>query len=224
MGGVEISDIHVTGNEDPLLTTDNVRGTGLEDTSTPSTRVVLWNGTDLTGWKLYLGEAGVDPQSVWSAAAGVLRLDTKAKGYLQTESSHSSYHLHVEWRWPNEADPNSNSGVLVHVIGDDAVWPKCFECQLKAGNAGQIVGTGMDIPGAPIVSNRTRATRLANASEKPFGEWNDYDIYARGDFLEAFVNGVRQNRVEKLPVSAGRIALRMEGYPVEFRNLWLQPF
>jgi hypothetical protein len=185
---------------------------------------VLWNGKDLAGWKLYLDDAAADPQSVWSVADGVLRLASKSSGYVRSEKPYSNYHLHVEWRWPKDAAANSNSGVLVHMTGDDVLWPSCFECQLKTGNAGQVVGLGLYIPDAPLLNNRKRAPKLEKSSEKPLGEWNSYDIYARGDFLEAFVNGVRQNRVEKLPATKGSIALQMEGFPIEFRNVWLQPF
>ena len=189
----------------------------------PGQRIVLWNGRDLAGWKTFLGDASVDPKSVWSVSNGVLRFDTKASGYIRTEQPSSNYHLHVEWRWPKDAAPNSNSGVMLHVHGDDAVWPKCFEAQLKNGNAGQVVGMGLDIPAAPMLANRKRAPRLADPSEKPLGEWNTYEIHCRNDIIEVFVNGVKQNRVEQLPVSAGTIALQMEGYPIEFRNVWLEP-
>jgi hypothetical protein len=141
---------------------------------------------------------------------------------LKTEKAFSNYHLHVEWRWPKDAAANSNSGVLVHLHGEDAVWPKCFECQLKTGNAGQVVGMGLDIPDAPMLANRKRAPRLADPSEKPLGEWNTYEIYCRGDTIEVFINGVRQNRVDKLPASTGVIALQMEGFPIDFRNVWLE--
>jgi hypothetical protein len=219
-----LSGIHVSGFKGPLLTTDNVQGTGLDDAELSPERVTLWNGRDLTGWKLFLDDAAADPNSAWSVADGVLRLSSKANGYLHTEKSFSNYHLHVEWRWPKDAAANSNSGVLVHLNGDDAIWPSCFECQLKNGNAGQFVGLGLHIPDAPLLNNRKRAPRLADPSEVPLGEWNSYDIYAHGDFVEAFVNGVRQNRVEKLPATKGSIALQMEGFPIEFRNLWLQQF
>jgi hypothetical protein len=224
MTNVELQGIDVTGYEGPLLTTDGVQGSGLENAAEPPNRQVLWNGTDLDGWKLYLADAAAGPKSAWSAADGVLHLDSKSNGYLHTEKSFSNYHLHVVWRWPKDAETNSNSGVLVHLTGSDAIWPSCFECQLKNGNAGQVVGMGLDIPDAPLVNNRKRAARLVDSSERPLGEWNSYDIYARGDFLEAFVNGVRQNRVEKLPATKGEIALQMEGFPIEFRSVWLQPF
>jgi hypothetical protein len=257
MSGVELRDIHVTGFEGALLATVDVTGTGLEGavpfkeraapaaSTRPSaprpsgpelveraapTRTTLWNGRNLTGWKLFLGDPTVDPAGAWSASEGVLHLNSKASGYVKTETSFSNYHLHVEWRWPAlstaegpaAAASNSNSGVMVHVHGPDAVWPLCFECQLKTGNAGQVVGMGLDIPDAPLLNNRKRAPKFADSSEKPPGEWNTYEIYCRGDTIEAFVNGVRQNQVGKLPVAAGAIALQLEGFPVDFRNVWLE--
>jgi hypothetical protein len=183
----------------------------------------LWNGRDLQGWTLYLNDDEVDPKSAVSIKAGVLRFDTAASGYIKTESSFSDYHLHVEWRWPKESAANANSGVMVHVHGPDVIWPLCFECQLKNSNAGQVVGMGLDIPGAPLLNNRKRAPRFFPAFEQPLGAWNSYEIYCRGDRIEAYVNGVLQNNVEMLPVSSGQIALQMEGFPIEFRNVWLEP-
>jgi len=191
-------------------------------------RLALWNGRDLTGWSLYLKDAPipggerVDPKSVVRVNAGVLGFDTSASGYLQTDRTFSDYHLHVEWRWPKVAPENTNSGVLVHVNGPDAIWPLSFECQLKNGNAGQVVGMGLDIPAAPLLKERKRAPRRAAPSEHALGEWNSYEIYTRGDELLAFVNGVLQNHVRALPQSAGKIALQIEGFPIEFRNVWLE--
>ena len=208
----------------PLLLVALCVATALGASQSPrvKARLPLWNGRDLSGWTIFLGDAAVEPKSVWSVQDGVLRLDTKASGYLKTEKTFSNYHLHVEWRWPKTAAANSNSGVLLHVHGPDAVWPLCFEAQLKNGNAGQVVGMGLDIPAAPLLQNRKRAPRLADPSEKPLGEWNTYEITCRADTIEVFINGVKQNRVEKLPVAAGAIALQMEGFPIEFRNVWLE--
>ncbi len=186
-------------------------------------RTKLWNGTDLTGWSLFLEDQSIAPASVWTAKDGVLRFDTKTKGYIRTAKTFSNFHLHVEWRWPKNAVVGSNSGVMVHVHGPDVIWPLSFEAQLKNQNAGQVVGMGLDIPDAPVLVNRKRAPRLAEPSEKPLGEWNAYEIYCRENVIEVFINGVKQNRVDKLPASAGAIALQMEGYPVDFRNVWLEP-
>jgi hypothetical protein len=186
-------------------------------------RVVLWNGKDLKGWSAYLGDAKLDPKSAVSIKDGVLKLASPAKGYIKTERSFSDYHLHVEWRWPKDSPWDANSGVMLHVQGPDAIWPLCFEAQLKTSNAGQVVGMGLDIPPAPLLNNRKRAPRLAEPSEVPLGDWNSYEIYARGNTIEAYVNGVRQNFVHTLPQASGQIALQVEGFPIEFRNVWLEP-
>jgi len=193
LDGLELA--HVTGH-----------ATGLEQATAYKERVVLWNGRNLDGWHVFLDNPVVLPSSTWSASDGVLHLDTPEKGYLRTEREFSNYHLHVEWRWPSAHAPaNSNSGVLVHVHGPDTLWP-----------------LGLDIPAAPLENNRKRAAKLAASSEKPPGEWNTYEIFCRGDTIECFVNGVRQNRVTNLPVAAGAIALQLEGFPIEFRSVWLE--
>jgi hypothetical protein len=189
----------------------------------PQERVTLWNGRDLAGWTTFLEDSSVAPASVWSAHEGVLRFHTTARGYLRTRQAFSNYRLHLEWRWPKDAAANSNSGVMVHLHGADVIWPASFEAQLRAGNAGQVVGLGLDIPAAPMDNNRKRAPRLAEASERPFGEWNTYEIRCRDGSIEVFVNGVRQNYVDGLTVSAGSIALQMEGFPIEFREVWVEP-
>lgn len=191
-------------------------------TAPAAARVQLWNGRDLSGWRLYLKDPPSDGKSAVRQRAGVLRFDTPASGYLATERSFSNYHLHVEWRWPSDAASNANSGVLLHLTGPDQIWPLSFECQLKNGNAGQIVGMGLDIPAAPLLKERKRAPRRGAVSERPLGEWNSYEIYARDDEVIAFVNGVLQNHVQALPRGAGQIALQAEGFPIEFRNLWLE--
>jgi hypothetical protein len=188
----------------------------------PPGAVVLFDGRDIAGWTLYTKDPVANPGSLWSAHGGVLSLVGTPNGYLRTVKKFSDYHLHVEWRWPFGAAAKSNSGVFVHVHGGDAIWPPGVECQLQAGNAGQLVGTGVDLPGAPVSNNKPRAPKLAAASEKPFGEWNVYEIYCRDDTIEVFVNGVRQNKVEKVSVKSGAIGLQMEGFPVDFRDLWLE--
>lgn len=188
----------------------------------PAGAFVLFNGRDLTGWSVFLKEPSVDPKSIWSVGDGVLRLVGKPNGYVKSDQTFADYHLHVEWRWPANASPKSNSGVFVHLHGTDAIWPPSIECQLAAGNAGQLVGGDVTLPGAPIINKKPRAPKFAATSEKPFGEWNVYDIVCRGDTIDVTVNGVHQNHVAQISVTAGRIGLQMEGYPIEFRNLWLQ--
>jgi hypothetical protein len=45
----------------------------------------------------------------------------------------------------------------------------------------------------------------------------------RSNTIETVVNGTTQRRVGPVSVSQGSIGLQLEGFPVEFRNLWLEP-
>jgi hypothetical protein len=240
------------GRSPPLRRFDRFPLSAFESTeATAARRVELWNGRSLDGWSLHLKdgpapvkkptEKGAPPPppqtkitispavGVSDASGhvqvdgGVLRFVSPRMGYLKTERSYSDYHLHVEWRWPQGSAADANSGVMLHINGPDVIWPSSFECQLKNQNTGQIVGMGLDIPAAPLLNLRKRAPRHAAVSEHALGEWNSYEIYARGARIEAFVNGVRQNEVIDLPVRAGHIALQLEGFPIEFRRVWLEP-
>ena len=142
------------------------------------------------------------------------------------QNKYKNYHLHVEWRWP---ETPTNSGVLLHANGKDEVWPACIECQLKAGNAGDLVlinGTGISVNG---VSQKNSARRFvviekkSPTSELPAGQWNSYDIYCQGDSVRCLVNGVPQNEGTDASVASGWIGLQSEGSPIEFRNVYLQP-
>jgi hypothetical protein len=189
----------------------------------PANAEILWDGRDIAGWTVFLKDPAVDPQSVWSVDGGVLHLTGKPFGYLRTVKTYSNYYLHAEWRYAADAPSNANSGVFIHVHGKDAIWPGGIECQLRAGEAGQLVATDIDIPSAPMIRNKKRANPTGPHAEKPFGEWNSYDIFCRGDTVEVYVNGVLENRVEQITATGGSIGLQLEGTPVQFRNLWLAP-
>jgi len=187
----------------------------------------LFNGTDFTGWKLVSSDENVDVNDVWSVKDGVVHCTGVPNGYMMTEQSYSDYKLHVEWRWTDEA---TNSGVLLH-CGDELdgiFWPNCFECQLKSGNAGDFVLIG---PGKVTVDDSTYINperfiivgKKHDSNEKPIGEWNTYDIEARGTTVACFVNGMMQNNGVDLAASSGPIALQSEGSPIEFRNIQITP-
>jgi hypothetical protein len=179
-------------------------------------RIELRNDADLAGWR-FINKPGK------TGAGCVLHegvITPTAVGYLRTIKKFSNYYLHVEWRWPAKV---GNSGVLVHINGDDAVWPNCVQCQIKGDATGDLLGMkGFDF-GKPLVNGNQLAKRTGPPAEKPVGEWNTYDIVCRADTIELRVNGVLQNHLEKLPATTGFVALQMEGPPVEFRHVWLQP-
>jgi hypothetical protein len=187
-------------------------------------KTMLWNGKDLSGWKVI--PEGADSQQTWSVRNDVIYCTGKPNGYLRTEKQYADYHLHVEWRWPENP---ANSGVLLHAAEPDNVWPKTIECQLQAGNAGNPVlmnGTGITVNGEKI-QNPSRQfvqiTKKEQSSEKPQGQWNSYDIYCQGDSIRCYVNDVLQNEGTAVTQSTGWICLQSEGGQIEFRNIYIEP-
>ncbi|MBP7049977.1 MAG: DUF1080 domain-containing protein [Phycisphaerae bacterium] len=193
-------------------------------TIVPKEKTPLWNGVDFTGWVRFLSDASKNVDDTWSVADGVLKCTGSPVGYMRTEASYADYHLHVEWRWPGRA---GNNGVLVHASGQDVVWPRSLECQLASGNAGDfwVIG-GVEhaehAKGGRRVEGR-RTVKLRESSEKPLGEWNQYDIVCKDDWVVVMVNGVLQNVATKCSDKSGRICLQSEGAPIEYRNLWVEP-
>jgi len=194
--------------------------------TSPGRQITLWNGRDFSGWSRYVADPAVDVNDVWRIRGDVLHCAGKPNGYIRTTDKYKNYHLHLEWRWPDEA---LNSGVLLHANGPDQVWPACIECQLKAGSAGDFVlinGTGLSVEGADrrnpakqfVVIEKTAAM-----AEKPAGQWNTYDIYSDAGSIRCFVNGILQNEGTGATASSGWICLQSEGSPIEFRNIYLLP-
>jgi hypothetical protein len=188
-------------------------------------KTMLFNGKDLAGWKLFIPDETIDTSEAWSVKDGVVHCTGKPNGYMRTKSAYENYKLHLEWRWPGEP---TNSGVLLHVGGEDKLWPKCIECQLKAENAGDIVlmnGAGIAIdckdmqnPSTPFVI----IPKKENSSEKTPGQWNTYEIFCNADVIRCYVNGVLQNEGTGATATSGRICLQSEGGPIEFRNIYIE--
>jgi hypothetical protein len=188
----------------------------------PAGSTQLWNGHDITGWTIFLKGGIPAPDGYWTAADGVLHFVGKPSGYLRTEKDYSNYHLHVEWRWGGTPKAGTNnSGIFVFQHPPDVVWPYSVQVQVKEGSCGDLISQGGLLFPAPDTNPTIK--KLAPPSEKTVGDWNSHDIYCRGASIEVYVNGVRQNFVDKLPADSGEIALQVEGYPIEFRTIWIEP-
>jgi hypothetical protein len=183
--------------------------------------VELFNGRDLTGWVGYLAADSLDTAAEFTVRDGVIHLSGQL-GYIHTKKVYSDYKLEAEWRWPGEP---SNSGIFSRVQPEYAALPECFECQLKNGSAGDIVGLG----GAKTAETAADPkeivvmAKLKPSSEKPAGEWNYAEIVCSGDEITITINGIVQNPATGLSLSEGYVGLQSEGGPVEFRNVKLTP-
>ena len=189
----------------------------------PTKKTALWNGKDFEGWTLYLKDGEGDPSSVWSVEDGILHCTGNPKGYMRTDADYADYKLHVEWRWPGKG---GNNGVLVHMSEPDVVWPKSIECQLMSTNAGDffVIGGSEFKEHAETSGAKSRkVAKRGESSEKPLGEWNEYDIICRGDVIEVRVNGALKNVATECSIQSGKICLQSEGTPIEYRNIYIEP-
>ena len=183
--------------------------------------VRLFNGKNFSGWTYHLRDSDKKLEEVWSIDDGVLTCKGDPRGYLRTEQDYTNYVLKLEWRFPGKP---GNSGVLLRMVGEDKVWPKSIEAQLHHQNAGDIWNIDkFPMKVDPARTSGRRTVKLKESSEKPLGDWNEYEIALDGPKLTLKVNRVVQNEAAECEVVPGKICLQSEGAEVQFRNIRLIP-
>ena len=203
----------------------------------PEGFTALFNGTDLTGWKLNdrLAEH-------WKVVDGVIDYNPRA-GDLWTEDAFGDFTLLIDWRlktakelYGTETEPdgrpiahNPDSGIYLRGTSkaQTNIW-------LNPMGSGEVWGyrTDQNMP----EEVRQGVTPLVNA-DKPLGEWNRQKIVMRGDRLTVYLNGQKVIDNAQLPgiPEKGPIALqhhgrfneetgRWDGGPsnVQFRNIFIK--
>jgi len=186
----------------------------------------LFNGKDLKGWTIFVGDSSIKPENFFYVKDGVIETVGVPVGYIRTNKEYSNYRLHVEWRYPEK--PN-NSGILLHTNGPDKIWVSHYQAQLKHQNAGDFivhgVGEKATIRDSVYVSTekvKPVVEKINPTNEKPAGEWNAYDITCKGNTVEIKVNGLLQNVATNCSLTKGGIGLQAEGCKIQFRNLWIE--
>lgn len=186
----------------------------------------LFNGKNLDGWSIYVSDSTIKPASFFYVKDGVIETPGVPTGYLRTKKEFENYRLHVEWRYPEKP---TNSGVFIHTVGPDKIWPRHYQCQLKHLSAGdfiiQDVGLSATVRDTVYVSTekvKPIAPKMKPSSEKKAGEWNSFDIVCKGNTVEVKVNGVLQNYATNCSESKGGIGLQAEGSKIQFRNIWIE--
>ncbi|NQU84441.1 MAG: DUF1080 domain-containing protein [Mariniphaga sp.] len=166
----------------------------------------LFNGEDLTGWKIPVGDNGH-----WSVIDGVIDYDARSEAEgdknLWSENEYKDFKLHVEWRFKGYGDhlfpmpmilpsgnnatdtdgkvvkkmtPNSDSGILLKGVGQTNLW--CWA-----------VGSGelWSVRNNKSLSAEIRATAVPKENaDKPVGQWNAFDITIKKDKITIVNNGI----------------------------------
>jgi len=186
----------------------------------------LFNGKDLNGWTIFVGDPKISPEKFFYVQDGVIETPGIPMGYLRTKKEFSNYHLHVEWRYP---DKPTNSGVFIHTNGPDKLWPQHYQCQLKNGSAGDFIvnaaGEKATVGDSVYIGTekvKPIAVKSHPSNEKKTGEWNSYDIVCKGATVEVTVNGLLQTKAVNCSMIKGSIGLQAEGSRIQFKNIWIE--
>ena len=144
--------------------------------------VLLFNGTDLTGWRAYRN----DTIDCWDVQDGAIHCkDTTAtkRGDLVTVDQYDNYELAFEWK----VSPGGNSGVIYRVSEENpAPYLSGPEYQVIDDTGYQGDLTELQKAAADYDMYAT-SEKVA----KPAGEWNTGKIVVNGNHCEHWLNGVK---------------------------------
>ncbi len=199
----------------------------------PAGFVSLFNGKDLTGWKIPVGDNGH-----WKVVNGAIDYDASSEAKddknLWTTKSFKNFELLVDWRikevpyvsknmkivmpdGTNKKDAQGKEINLTAPDSDSGIVPRGFgKAQFNIWNwpvgSGEMYGYRTDAKSTPEM--RRNATPKMNA-DKNIGEWNTFHITVQGSSVMLVHNG--QNVIPKwtlpdLPAE-GPIGLQHHGGP-----------
>lgn len=169
----------------------------------------IFNGVDLTGWKIYGTEK-------WYVEDGLLVCESgpdQEYGYLGTEKQYDDFELSLEFR----QGADGNSGVF---------FRSSIEGTKITGWQAEVAPPGSNTGG--IYESYGRGWLIKPDPEKDsylkFGQWNTMKIRVEGNLVETWLNGHKMITLEdeEIGQATGIIALQIHsggGIKVEWKNL-----
>jgi hypothetical protein len=212
------------------------------DNEPPAGFVAIFNGKDLSGWKAPDGDNGH-----WKVLDGVIDYDAESETKqrdksLWSEKEFGNFVLLVDWRikeapymnpdvpyvLPDGSHahdikgkelhftlPDADSGIYLRGSGKYQVNIFCWPI-----GSGEMYGIRTDAKMPPEV--RAAATPRTQA-DNPIGEWNHFEITARGKEVSVILNGktvIPKIEIPNVP-ERGRIALQHHGAKKDGK--WVSP-
>jgi len=157
----------------------------------------LFDGSTLDGWN-QIGNAN------WRLADDAVEADS-GSGFLVTPRSYGDFELTLEF-WVDEP---ANSGIFIRCADPTTVTDRnSYEVNIYDTRPDQTYRTG------GIVHIASPASVIQAG-----GQWNTYEITARGSRLQVTLNGQELVDVEDTQFAEGPIALQYGAGVVRFRNV-----
>lgn len=166
----------------------------------------LFNGKDLTGWKIYGTEK-------WFVENGELICESgpdKGYGYLGTDKTFKDFELTLEFK----QEANGNSGVFFH---SSITGTKIAGWQAEVAPPGHFSGGIYESYGRGwLIKPEKDAIKM--------GEWNKMKVMVKGNLVKTWVNGVEMITLtdNKIGEKDGCIALQIHdggGIKVRWRKI-----
>ncbi len=184
----------------------------------------LTPGKDLQGWKrvAIAPDTTLNTKNPWKMEGGLLLCDgVGVKEMLLHDKEFGDGIFHLEWRFRKvEGKKDYNSGAYVRTAADGKLWHQVQIAHLeKPPLMGDLFGDSL-VKGKPErVLVRGDGAKRAN----PPGEWNTYEITARGKTVRVWFNGAMTLTWDECPLAKGHVGMQAEFYFIEFRNLKFKP-
>ena len=185
----------------------------LASVSITAQKTTLFNGKDLSGWKIHGTEK-------WYVEDGLLVCESGPEekyGYLSTEKTYDDFTLTLEFK----QEANGNSGVFFRsTLEGTKISGWQVEVAPPGHNSGGIYesyGRGWLIKPAP---EKDKALKM--------GDWNRMKIKVVGEKVTTWINGTQMISFtdQKIGNGKGFIALQIHdggGIKVKWRNLKIKP-
>jgi hypothetical protein len=160
----------------------------------------LLDGTNLNSWNLY-GNAN------WRLQDGVAVAEL-GNGHLVSKDSYSDFQIKAEF-W---VDTVANSGIFIRCADPKKIGAdNCYEVNIFDTRPDPSYGTGAIVNVAP-----------ASTILKAGGQWNTYEITAKGPQLTVVLNGIKTVDVRDSKLAKGPITLQYGGGVVKFRKVLIR--
>ena len=202
----------------------------------------LFNGKDLTGWKVPAGDNGH-----WKVVDGVIDYDAESEApandkSLWSEREFANFVLRVDWRIKStpyinpgvpvilpsglhkkDADgkeirmsvPDSDSGIYLR--GNSKAQVNIWGWPIGSG---EVYGYRMDDKMPPEVRAGVTPKRIA---DRDIGEWNTFEITMRGDRLTVVLNGQEVISNAQLPDVPARGPIALQHHGSKKGGVWTSP-
>ena len=167
--------------------------------------ITLFDGKNLDHWNR-LGEAN------WTIADGVVQADKKVgegSAFLVSKNSYTDFQLRVEF-W---VDTAANSGIFIRCTDAQKITSTtAYEVNIFDTRPDPNYGTG-------AIVNVAKVEPMPKAG----GQWNTYEITAKGPQLTVVLNGTKTVDIQDSQFASGPLALQYGAGVVKFRKVEIRP-